>query len=247
MKFKFHAFLASVLLVPAVLSAASFEGKVTFRMSSGRDKPMEMTYNIKGDKIRMEMPGQKGVGGMIMDTSKREMTMIMDEQKTYMVMALPQAAVDALAKQNEDVNLEKTSETEKILGYTATKYIVTEKNGAETELWLAEGLGTFASFTNQNPMGRGRAAAPKAWERALEGKELFPLRVVGREKGSSRADKGKSGDKAKGKDKSGNETFRMEVTAIDKTTLPDSLFMPPAGYQKFDMGGMMRGLIPGAR
>jgi hypothetical protein len=245
MKFKIHAILASFFLVPAVLSAASFEGKVTFRITSGRDKPVDMTYNIKGDKIRMETAGQKEVGGMIMDTGKREMTIIMDEQKTYMVMALPQGAADAIAKQNEDVKLEKTNETEKILGYTATKYISTEKNGTETELWLAEGLGTFATFTNQNPMGRGRGAAPKAWERALEGKELFPLRVVGREKGSPRAEKGKSADKAKGK--GGNESFRMEVTAIDKKSLPDTLFTPPAGYQKFDMGGMMRGMIPGAR
>ena len=240
--------LTSALLFPAALSAASFEGKVSFRMMSGRDKPMDITYNIKGDKIRMEMPGQKGVGGMIMDTSKREMTVMMDEQKTYMVMALPQSAADAIAKRENEVNLEKTNETEKILGYTATKYIVTEKNGAETELWLAEGLGTFMPFRSQNPMGRGRGPAPKAWETALEGKELFPLRVIGHERGgSSRAEKGKSSDKAKSKGKGagGNETFRMDVTAIDKASLPDSMFTPPPGYQKFDMGAMMRGMIPG--
>ena len=248
MKTILRLFLTSVLLVPAALSAASFEGKVSFKMTSGRDKPVEMTYNIKGDKIRMEMPAQKGMGGMIMDTTKREMTMIMDEQKSYMVMALPQAAVDAIEKRDEDVKLEKTDETEKILGYTATKYILTEKNNNETELWLAEGLGTFMGF-NKNPMGgRGRGTPAPAWERALEGKELFPLRVVGREKGRSRADKGKSSDKAKGKDATaGNESFRMEVTAIDKASLPDSLFSPPAGYQKFDMSGMMKGMIPGAR
>ena len=245
MKTSLRLFLTGVLLVPAVLSAATFEGKVTFRMTSGRDKPVEMTYKIKGDKIRMEMPEQKGMGGMIMDTTKREMTMIMDEQKTYMVMALPQSAVDAMAKREDELKLEKTNETEKILGYTATKYILTEKNGAETELWLAEGLGTFMGMTQQNPMARGRGPAPKAWERALEGKDLFPLRVVGREKGGTpRADKGKSGDKAKSKG-GGNESFRMEVTAIDKTSLPDSMFAPPAGYQKFDMGAMMRGMIPG--
>jgi hypothetical protein len=248
MKTSLGFFLASAVLAPAVLSAATFEGKVSFKMTSGRDKPVEMTYNIKGDKIRMEMPEQKGMGGMIMDTSKREMLMIMDEQKTYMVMALPQAAVDAMAKRDEEMKLEKTNETEKILNYTATKYVLTEKNGNETELWLAEGLGTFMGF-NKNPMGgrgRGAPAAP-AWERALEGKELFPLRVVGREKGSARADKGKSGEKSKGKSGGGNESFRMEVTAINKTSLPDSMFTPPPGYQKFDMGGMMKGMIPGAR
>jgi hypothetical protein len=238
---------ASALLSPAAVFAAAFEGKVSMKMTSGRGQPQEITYNIKGDKVRMEMPGQKGMGGMIMDTSKREMTMMMDEQKMYMVMALPQAAADAMAKREDDVKLEKTNETEKILGYTATKYILTEKNNDETEIWLAEGLGTFMGFSqNRNPMSRGRGPAAPAWERALEGKDLFPLRVVGLGKGATaRGAKGKSDEKRKGA--GGNERFRMEVTSIDKTSLPDSLFTPPAGYQKFDMGAMMKGMIPGAR
>ena len=222
MKTLYRVFLASLLLVPAALSAASFEGKVSFTMTSGKNKSQEINYSIKGDKVRINMPEAKGMGGMIMDTTKKEMLMIMDEQKAYMVMALPQTAVDAMAKNADDAKLEKTNETEKILGYTATKYIVTSKEGT-TDLWLAEGLGTFMGFNN-NPMGGKRQAAPKAWERLLAGKELFPMRVVG---------------------KDGRDSFRMEVTAIDKTSLPDSLFTPPPGYQKFDMGGMMKGMIPG--
>ena len=215
------------------------------KMTSGRDKPQTITYNIKGDKIRMEMPEQKGVGGMIMDTTKREMTMIMDEQKMYMVMALPQSVKDEMAKREQEVTLEKTNETEKILGYTATKYIATDRS-TETELWLAEGLGTFMGMSNnRNPMGRGRETPPPAWERALAGKELCPLRVVGYEKGAL-TNKGKGEEKSKGKAKGASgETFRMEVTAIDKTSLPDSMFTPPPGYQKFDMGAMMKGMIPG--
>ena len=221
--------LASALLAPAAIFAASFEGKVSFKMTTGRGQGQEMHYNIKGDKIRMEMTGQKGMGGMIMDTSKKEMIMIMDEQKMYMTMQIPEAAAQAIEKKGENATLEKTSETEKILGYTATKYIATNQD-TKTEMWLAEGLGKFTGFSNQNPMGgrRGGTAAAPAWERALAGKELFPLRVVGLDKG-------------------GKENFRMEVTAINKESLPDTLFAPPAGYQKLDMGGMMKGMIPGAR
>jgi hypothetical protein len=167
----------------------------------------------------------------------------------YMTMALPDAAKEAMEKRNQDVQLEKTNETEKILGYTATKYLMTDKN-TETELWLAEGLGTFMGFSNnKNPMARGRGPEAPAWERALAGKELFPMRVVGYEKGSGSSNKGKGDEKGKGKGKSdgGPVSYRMEVTAIDKTSLPDSMFVPPAGYQKFDMGGMMKGMIPGAR
>lgn len=254
MKSYFRLLLVSAVLAPAALMAASFEGKVTMKMTSGKNQTQDITYSVKGDKIRMEMPAQKGAAGsMIMDTTKKEMIMMMDEQKMYMVMSMA-GALEAAEKKSDDVKLEKTDETEKILGYTATKYILTEKN-TETEMWLAEGLGTFMGFSNRNPMGgRGRGqSAPAGWERALEGKDLFPLRVVGREGGGS--SKGKGAEKSKdgkggGKERAGNESFRMEVTAIDKASLPDSLFSPPAGYQKFDMGGMgglMKGLIPGAR
>jgi hypothetical protein len=219
-------FVLSLLLAPAALTAASFEGKINMKMTSGKGQPQEIVYNVKGDKIRMEMPGQKGgMGGMIMDMGKREMVMIMDEQRMYMTMAMPDAAIEAAKKKEGEVKLEKTNETEKILGHTATKYIVTS-DGTTSDLWLAEGLGTFMSFNQGNPMARGRGPAPQGWERALAGKELFPLRVVG-------------------KDKGGKESFRMETTAIDKTSLPDSMFSPPAGYQKFDMGNMMKGMIPG--
>ena len=37
----------------------------------------------------------------------------------------------------------------------------------------------------------------------------------------------------------------MEATKIEPGTLPDSLFVPPAGYQKFsmpNMGDMLKGL-----
>lgn len=218
--------LFTLLVAPTVLLAASFEGKVNFKMSSPREKPQELSYSIKGNKVRMDLAGQAGMGGMIMDTDKKEMITIMDSEKMYMVMAMPELDTTKAGKQ-DDVKLEKTGETEKILGYKAEKYISTAE-GVKTELWLAEGIGSFTAMGNGGGMGK-RKGAPQAWERALAGKELFPLRVVGL-------------------DKAGKETFRMETTAINKQTLPDSLFTPPAGYQKFDMGGMggmLKGMIPG--
>lgn len=219
-----YLLLASLLLAPAALTAASFEGKVNFKLTSGREQPRDISYSIKGDKLRIDLPGQQGVGGMIMDLGKRESVIILDQQKMYMTRSFAEAEASAPAQKKDDAKLEKTGETEKILGYTATKYIATS-GGSQTELWLAEGLGTFMSFNQGNPMmgGRGRGGAQpqqQAWERALAGKDMFPLRVVGKD-------------------------YKLEATAIDKATLPDTLFAPPAGYQKFDMGAMMRGMMPG--
>lgn len=218
--------LLSLLVTPAAVFAASFEGKVSFKMTAPREKPQEMSYSIKGNKLRMEVGGQKESAGMIMDLAKKEMITIMDSEKMYMVMPIPEEAEVKGGKQ-DDVKLEKTGQTEKILGYTAEKYISTV-NGEKTEMWLAEGIGAFSAMGGPS-MGKKKSGSA-AWERALAGKDLFPLRVVTL-------------------DKAGKENFRMETTAINKQSLPDSLFTPPAGYQKFDMGGMggmMKGMgIPG--
>jgi hypothetical protein len=226
----FPALIACVALAPAAVQAAGFEGHVAFKISSSRGQPQEMSYDIKGDKFRVEMPGQKGMGGMIMDLTKRETTMIMDQQKMYMTMAMPEAgAAGPAGKKGEDVTLEKTGEKETTLGHPAEKYVASSSEG-KTDLWLAEGLGTFMMARGGGPMGGGKRGgngpAAQAWEKALAGKELFPLRVVGH-------------------DIDGKESFRMEVTALEKKSIPDTLFAPPAGYQKFDMGGMMKGMMPG--
>jgi hypothetical protein len=232
MKRSLPCLLAVLLAAPAALTAAQFEGKIAFKITPGKGQPQEMAYQIKGDKMRLEVPqgASSGIGGIILDTKKRETTIIMDAQRMYMVQAMPDiGAPPPGEKTGEAPTLEKTGEKQTILGYVAEKSISTYQ-GSKTELWLAEGLGTFIP-PGGGPMGRGgpRGSAPggQAWERALAGKELFPLRVVSQ-------------------DKDGN-AFRMEATAIEKKNLPDSLFTPPADYQKLDMGGMMKGMMPGTR
>jgi hypothetical protein len=223
--------LAVALAAPAALTAAQFEGKVAFKITPGKGQPQEIAYQIKGDKMRLEMPqgAAGGMGGMIIDTKKREMTLVMEAQRMYVVQAMPEPGAAAPGERAvEAPTLEKTGEKQTILGYAAEKFLSTHQGG-KTELWLAEGLGTFASPPMSSGRGAARGGAPggQGWERALAGKELFPLRVVSH-------------------DKDGNE-FRMEATAIEKKVLPDSLFSAPAGYQKLDMGGMMKGMMPGMR
>lgn len=221
--------LASAVLLPVGFAAIPFEGRVTFKMTSPGAPSQQMRYAIKSDRVRIELPDQKEMGGMIVDTTKQEVTVLMDAQRMYMVMPMPQPAErSANARQATEPKLEQTGETEKIHGYTAEKYVSTH-DGTKTELWLAEGLGTFAAFNKPGPMGgRGRGSAmPQGWERALAGKPLFPLRVVGY-------------------DDAGKESFRMEATSIDRQALPDGMFTPPPEYRKMDMGGMMRGMMPGS-
>jgi hypothetical protein len=220
--------LLTLLLAPA-LGAATFEGVVQFKNTDTKKRSSEMTYSVKDSRLRIDMQGAKGGGGYtIMDMKKMEMLMVMTEQRMYMTMSLKDAADKVAAEVKDDVTFEKTNETEKILGYTATKYISTYK-GEASDMWLAEGLGAFM-MPGDNPMAGGRGSAPKGWEKALQGKNLFPLRIVN-------------------KDKKGNETNRMEVVAIEKKKLEEALFTVPEGFNKFDlgagMGGMMKGILQG--
>ncbi len=235
MKTLLRLLLASALLAPAAVLAAAFEGKISYKITVPREKPAEMHQALKGDKMRMDAPGgKKGGGSMIMDLKKREMIMLMDSEKMYMSMQLPEDT-ELPGGPAKEPKIEKTSVTEKILGYTATKYLALSDDST-TEMWLAEGIGTFMGMGNNSGGSSGggglfggrakKESSVRSWEKALQGKDLFPLRVVEL-------------------DKAGKERFRMEVTALTKEKLPDSLFLPPEGYTKFDMGGMMRGMIPG--
>jgi len=125
----------------------------------------------------------------------------------------------------DETTFEKTGEKEKILGYTCEKYVIKSKDGT-TDVWATDELGRFMGFGGGmgGPMGK-RKAAP-AWEKALAGKDFFPLRVASKNT----------------KDK---EIFSMEASSVEKTPQAASLFAPPPGAQKFDLGGMMKGIFPG--
>ncbi|GAB1488184.1 hypothetical protein MASR2M8_06290 [Opitutaceae bacterium] len=215
--------LAGLTAATASLSAQAFEGRVTMTMKEGSSKPMVVNYAMKKDLIRFDMKADKGeTASSIMNFAKKEMIMLMPSEKMYMVMPMQDLANAAKTAAETTSPLEKTNETEVILGYTCTKYIARDKDSV-TEIWAAEGIGMFA-MGSANPM---KPSPRNAWEAELVEKGFFPLRVIG-------------------KNNRGREQFRLDVTAIDKQSLPDSEFIAPADYQRFDMGGGMGGMMKGA-
>src|SRR5947199_8479800 len=100
-----NRFISSLLLcaalAPAAVFAGSFEGKVSFRMTPARGEPQDISYSMKGDKVRIDMPGlRSATGGMIMDTTRQEMTDMMPQQKMYMTMPIPTASAASAPQQN---------------------------------------------------------------------------------------------------------------------------------------------------
>jgi hypothetical protein len=240
---KFPAFLLTlVLLVPAALSAAaSFEGSMQMQMISGKEKPLTMDYLIKKNRARVtpQLGQKEGSMAMIIDYDKLEILTLMIDQKMYLSSSIKSLTEAATGKETgeQKFTLEKTGVKEKILGYNCEKYLM-KTTDSNTEMWLTEDLGTFVGIgTGAGGMGgggrRAKNTTAQAWEKALAGKNMFPLRVVVLTP-------------------NGKESSRMEVTAIKKESVPESTFTIPADFQKLElppmgdmMKGMMKGLIPG--
>jgi hypothetical protein len=223
------------LLLPCALAAQTFEGKVSMKITSAdsKDGSQSIDMSMKEGFLRMDMNSSKGAqGGMISDFKNQQMTILMPQQKMYMTRPIPQPGSSpqsgSYPRPNGTPNapqasLQQTGVKETILGYECTKYVATGQEGT-SEIWVTDQLGTFTGLFHGGGPGR-RPQAPQGWESALTGKSFFPMRVV---------------TSANGKEK-----FRLEVTSVEKGSLPDSLFTPPSDWRKFDLGSMMGGAMPG--
>ena len=216
------AFVVAALLgslAPRSALAETFEGRVKMNLQLANGKSQEFTYAMKGQRMRTEFSTGKESMVALFDWSKREMSMLMPGQSMYMVIEMKDIpAVDSMNK-SENTTLEKTNETAKIAGRTATKYIARDGKTV-LDLWLTSGLGSFFNMSGGNPMKPKKLAD---WEKEIIAKGLFPLRTVTYD--------------AKGK-----QTSTMEVVELTPQKLDDSFFEPPAGYTRFSMGGLLKGL-----
>jgi hypothetical protein len=208
-------------------AASAFEGRITLAMTAEKGRAQDVNFVIKGKKARMEMKAGGSEAIIITDSDKMESIMLMPEQKMYMVLPVQKVVEKAAAKANEkEADVEVTGRTETILGYKCNELLVKDKNTV-TEVWMAEDLGAFTGLgSGGGPFGGKKGANAAKWEEVMKEKGGFPLRVISRN--------------AKAK-----ETFKMEATKVEPGPLPDSLFVPPADYQKFQMpsmGDIMKGM-----
>lgn len=207
---------------------------MTVTSASSKNGPQVLNFSLKEGYMRTDVDTKNGAAGMIIDFKNQQMIILMAQRQMYMIQPFNQGAIQQAAAAHQSQSdpgavhtkpdLQETGVKETILGYECTKYTATSDRGT-TEIWVTDQLGTFGGF----PHGGGRPGASsqgmEQWEMALKGRNFFPLRIV--------------------TTKGGSVTTRMEVTSIEKESLPDSAFAPPAGWQKFDIGAMMGGAFPG--
>lgn len=214
--------LAALLAISARGSWASggFEGEVDMKMTTHNGKTMMVQYFVKGHKMRTQMESQdeKFSGGAIYDVQTNQVTVLMDKQKMYMVNQLhPENFHYGTDKH---FKLTKTGKTLDILGHTATEWDYTsdDDNG---KIWMAPGIGNWWAEEMAAQADKMPSEQRSLVKAAIEEK-LFPL-------------------KWESNDKSGQEKAGMEAVKLEKKSLSSSMFEPPAGYKKFDMGNLLGG------
>jgi Domain of unknown function (DUF4412) len=205
--------IASMFVFSDKVSAQeNFEGKVSFNVFDNGNMH-SMDYYMKDGKICFDANEKEGRGQFIMDPSSKKIMIIMPDQKMYMEMEMPVAKINAETQKEIDKGAEfsKTGETKEILGHDAEKWIY--KNGDDQgEAWLTKDIGSFIWFNN--PM-MNDASKPQ-WMKDLKEGGYFPLMVT----------------------ENGKKVF--EVTGIEKKSLDESLFEPPAGFKKMDIPNMQK-------
>ena len=200
--------------LPLRAAGVGFEGRFKLRIQD-TDGTRVITGAMKPDFMRVELPaGDKGKTIALADFVGGEVALLLPGQSFYAAMPVRDAVaklVEARRNQSQAM-LRKTTETLVLLGLTCVKYIAKDKDGT-TEVWVAPGLASTRAAAAFQSLARNTP------ERDLITQGGLPLRIIG-------------------KDSDGTANFRLDVVFLEKLPLADTLFQPPSGYRKLDIGGL---------
>lgn len=234
---------ATVLFAAATTAFAQFEGVADFKVTTntGQGQSVNGTGRmyVSPRAYRSEFEMQITGAGGSRDSRKvappaMKMTMfskLSEPDKLYMLNeAAKSYSIWDLSKSREDMtNAPRETYTVKklgkdtVAGLSCQNALLTSSEGNEIEACVSRDFAASSDWIAA--MNRGDRASG-SWIRSLKsaGIEGFPVRWSMRSKGSKDA------------------TMTMEMTRVEKKSLPASLFEVPAGYKQTDMA--IGGLTP---
>lgn len=209
----------------AAAQGTGFEGVTTYQLHSEKSPARTMVVTSKGNKLRVDMsdPTNPSRGGsFVMDGDAHTRMMVMNEQKKYIIM--PESMAGGMGKgadaaDGKKFTFTKTGRTETVAGVTCQVIhgTGTDTNGKteEGDMCVAKGVG-FNPAMWEN-LG-GQAGAPRGGMAAIRD-------AVGDGNGIVKMSNTKDGQ----------PNFTIEVTNINKSSVADAAFAPPAGFTQFQM------------
>jgi len=188
----------------------NFEGKVSFTVYD-EDVAHPMEYLIKGSKIRFDADEEGQRASIVMDGALKQFMIIMPDQKMYMDMSIPDAKMESDEMEGKDKEGSFVKTGEtKEILGLTAEKWIFKSGDDQGEAWMAKGIGSFKLF--DNPMNRNKPE----WQKEIIEEGYFPLQVY---------DNGKK---------------VYEVTGIEKKSLDNSMFEPPADFKKMDVPNMQK-------
>lgn len=164
------------------------------------------TYSIKGDKLRLDMAMDGATrASSIIDRGARKMILLMHEQQMYMERDFDTTTVGGGVPQAGAADFTWTGTHQTIAGMSCDDGVFTARDGSRTNMCIARGISFFGG------PGMRRGPARDSWQSHVQGG--FPLKVQ----------------------RAGDDMPVMEVTSIDRRSLADALFAPPAGWRRMTM------------
>jgi hypothetical protein len=149
--------------------------------------------------------------------------MLNEEEKSYFEIAQNQKAEEIHPPSGgagDAYKVRRTGKKRKILGYPCEQ-IFFKRDVEETEIWGTTALGHLSSAISR-ALGEEHAESADGWANELLKMGVFPLISATKIEGSL--------------------AESQEITLIEKKTLPEELFLLPAGYRKQKVGEMMEGM-----
>ena len=160
---------------------------------------------------RLRIDLNAATGGMYIITDSGVAKMVMPAQHMYLEPPMPKVN-DAAAGKAKKASIKATGKKETIAGYQCEHYLITAEDG-QYDACFSNQLGKFMA-----PMNPMMSSAKRGDVLSELGGSGFPLKVQ----------------------KVNGETV-LEVTKVDKKALSEEMFSIPAGYQRMDLGAMMKG------
>ncbi|HED08128.1 MAG TPA: DUF4412 domain-containing protein [Ignavibacteria bacterium] len=215
-KMKLLIFLSFIFFFQTnIISQTNFEGKIVFQVKNNNETN-QITYLVKGDKFRIEPKTPKGMGVMIYNSKKKMMIILITPKKMYMEVPLDLTNKKSDKKKKTKSYFKNTGKTKKIFGYNSEKFEFVNK-GKKGEAWMTKDLGGFLFFRNP----KQNSSSQSDWQKAIIAENYFPMVI--------------SEINSEGK-----PSVMFKVLEVKAKNLANSLFEPPAGYQKFDVSKMMK-------
>ncbi len=230
---------------PALSSLLSgFEGEIDILAKDNKpgSTPTPVSIFAKTGKLRGDVPeklvGARGANMLgpkayvIFDSAAKKIEIVSDAQKQAIVIDLNKSgeqlkglgggggmphAGGGSAPQGPTTKLTKTGKYDTVAGYKCENWDVTSDHREGTVCVAQDGISWLSIPMTGIP-------TEHLWALELMDGKHFPLRFVGYEKDGT------------------TEESRVEVTKIEKKSLPDSQFTYPATYKVIDLGQMLAGL-----